>query len=138
MNHTVLIGNLTRDPELRALPGGNTVCEFSVAVNERRKDGEDRVDYFDVTAFGRVAETCGQYLAKGSKVAVDGRLRQDRWQNDQGQNRSKVKVVAQFVEFLTPRPDGGDQEFDAARRAAAEARAEPGEQRSLVDDEIPF
>lgn len=123
INRVLIVGRLTRDPELRHTAGGTAVLEMSVAVNSREKDsgtGEwgDRVDYFDVTVWENQAESCAQYLAKGSQVAIDGRLRQERWKTkDTDENRSKVKIVASTVQFLDSRErddsvgDGPDDDF---------------------------
>ena len=112
VNVVVLVGNLTRDPEMRALPSGTSVCQLRVAVNDRVKDqstGEwgDRANYFDVNVFGGQGERCGQYLAKGRQVAVEGRLRWSEWETQDGQKRQKVDVVANNVQFIGPRDSGG-------------------------------
>jgi single-strand DNA-binding protein len=102
LNHVVLIGRLTRDAELKYTAGGQAVCEFSLAVNWRRKNGDqwvDEVNFFDVVLWGRSGEAINQYLLKGKQIAVDGELRQDRWDQD-GQKRSKVKIMANNVQLL--------------------------------------
>jgi single-strand DNA-binding protein len=109
INRVVLIGRLTRDAELKYTSGGQAVCKFSVAVNRRRKNGdqwEDEANYFDVVLWGRQGENINQYLVKGKAVGLDGELRQDRWQQD-GQNRSKVEIVANNVQLLGGNPGGG-------------------------------
>jgi single-strand DNA-binding protein len=109
INRVVLIGRLTRDAELKYTSGGQAVCKFSVAVNRRRKNGEqweDEANYFDVVLWGRQGENINQYLVKGKTVGIDGELRQDRWQQD-GQNRSKVEIVATNVQLLGGNPGGG-------------------------------
>ena len=102
-NRVILIGNLTRDPELRYTPQGTSVCSFGLAVNEKRKKGEeweDKVNFIDITVFGKQADACGQYLAKGSQVLIDGKFEQQRWTTDDGQKRSKIKVIAHQVKFF--------------------------------------
>ena len=102
INHVVLVGRLTRDAELKYTASGQAVCKFAVAVNRRRKNGdqwEDEANYFDVVLWGRQGESLNQYLLKGKTVGVDGELRQDRWQQD-GQNRSKVEIVASNIQLL--------------------------------------
>jgi single-strand DNA-binding protein len=109
INRVVLIGRLTRDAELKYTSGGQAVCKFSVAVNRRKKNGEqweDEANYFDVVLWGRQGENINQYLLKGKAVGIDGELRQDRWQQD-GQNRSKVEIVAGNVQLLGGNPGGG-------------------------------
>jgi single-strand DNA-binding protein len=98
----ILIGRLTKDPELRYTPKGTPVASFSLAINYRYKQNDERKDettFIDIVVFGKPAEFCGQYLNKGSAVIVDGRLQQRRWESD-GQQKSKIEVVAQSVNFL--------------------------------------
>jgi single-strand DNA-binding protein len=102
LNHAVVIGRLTRDAELKYTANGQAVCKFSLAVNRRRKNGDQWVDepnFFDITLWGRQGESINQYLVKGKLVGVDGELRQDRWEQD-GQNRSKIEIVANNVQLL--------------------------------------
>ena len=109
INHVVLIGRLTRDAELKYTTSGQAVCKFSIAVNRRRKNGdqwEDEANFFDIVLWGRQGETLNQYLQKGKAVGVDGELRQDRWQQD-GQNRSKIEIVASNIQLLGGNPGGG-------------------------------
>jgi single-strand DNA-binding protein len=109
LNHVVLIGRLTRDAELKSIASGQAVCKFSIAVNRRRKNGdqwEDEPNFFDIVVWGRQGESLHQYLVKGKMVGVDGELRQDRWQQD-GQNRSKVEVVANYLQLLGGNPGSG-------------------------------
>ncbi|MCL2043029.1 MAG: single-stranded DNA-binding protein [Treponema sp.] len=109
INHVILIGRLTRDAELKSIASGQTVCKFSIAVNRRRKSGdqwEDEPNFFDIVVWGRQGESLHQYLVKGKMVAVDGELRQDRWQQD-GQNRSKVEIVAANLQLLGGNPGSG-------------------------------
>src|ERR671924_760874 len=105
INVVVITGNLTKDPELRTTPGGTPVCKLRVAVNSRRKDGqtgewEDKPNYFDVTVWGAQGENCANYLSKGRPVAVDGRLEWREWQDQQGNKRQAVDIVAESVQFL--------------------------------------
>ena len=109
LNHVVLIGRLTRDAELKYTAGGQAVCKFSIAVNRRKKNGdqwEDEANFFDVVVWGRQGESLNQYLVKGKMVGVNGELRQDRWQQD-GQNRSKVEIVADYLQLLGGNPGSG-------------------------------
>ncbi len=115
LNHVMLIGRLTRDAELKYTSNGFAISNFSVAVNRRRKSGEqwiDEVSYFEINLFGKVAESLKQYLLKGKQIAVDGELRQDRWEQD-GQSRSKVIIVANNVQLLggNSNPSQGSQSY---------------------------
>ena len=110
INRVVLTGNLTRDPELRSLSSGTSVCKLRVAVNSRRKDqnGEwvDKPNYFDVTVWGPQGENCSTYLSKGRPVAIDGRLEWREWEANDGSKRQSVEIIADSVQFLGSR-DGG-------------------------------
>ncbi len=148
INRVVLTGNLTRDPELRSLPSGMSVCSLRVACNTRRKQGEEWVDkpnYFDVTVWGRQGETAAQYLEKGRPVAIDGRLEWREWDDKEtGKKRQSVDIVADSVQFLGSR-DGGegngsrfapqsDVPADTSDFQGAPASGGP----SSSEDDIPF
>ncbi|MBP5793442.1 MAG: single-stranded DNA-binding protein [Spirochaetaceae bacterium] len=108
INHVIEIGNLTRDEEVNYTPGGMAVGKFSIAVNRRVKKGQeyvDEVNYFDVSIFGKQAESLKPYLTKGKKVAIDGFLKQDRWEKD-GQKHSAVKIIANDIQLLGGRDSG--------------------------------
>jgi single-strand DNA-binding protein len=143
INRVVLVGNLTRDPELRHTPGGTPVCSLRIAVNSRRKDetGQwiDKPNYFSISVFGNQAESCAQYLSKGRPVAIDGRLDWREWQTQDGQKREAVEIVADSVQFLGSRGDGdmgggggGNQFVPAGATQGADADF------SGADDDIPF
>ena len=106
MNSINLTGRLTADPEMRTTHSDTAVTEFRLAVQRRRsRDGEDRgAVYVDVVCFGRLAESCGEYLSKGRQVAASGRLEHDEWETEGGERRSRHKVIADEVEFLGGRP----------------------------------
>lgn len=109
-NKVILMGNLTRNPELRYTPNGTPVASFGLAVSRRFKQGEDlkeEVCFVDIVVFGKQAEHCGQYLSKGNGAIIEGRLQQRRWETEDGQKRSKHEVVAQSVTFMPKRQDGG-------------------------------
>ena len=112
-NKVILVGNLTRDPEVRYTTGGTAVCDISLAVNaqwtdKRTNERKEEVSFIDVTLWGRTAEIAGEYLAKGRPVLVEGRLQQDRWDDKEtGQKRSKLKVVADSMQLLGSRQEGG-------------------------------
>jgi len=108
INHVVLVGRLTRDAELKYTTSGQAVCKFSIAVNRARKNGEqweDEANFFDIVLWGKRGEALNQHLLKGKSVGVEGELRQDRWQQD-GQNRSRVEIVASNIQFLGGNPGG--------------------------------
>lgn len=111
-NKVVLLGNLTRDIELRHIPSGTAVCDLGLAVNDRVKRGEEWVDeptFVDVTIFGKTAEVASQYLSKGSPVLIDGRLKLDQWKNEAGEKRSKIKVICERMQMVGSKSDGGGQ-----------------------------
>jgi single-strand DNA-binding protein len=137
VNVVVLVGNLTRDPELRATGSGTSVCRLGLAVNECAKDpatGEwgERPNYFDIDVFGAQGERCEQYLTKGRQVAVEGRLRWRSWETPEGQKRSAVSVVAGSVQFIGPREGG------APRRPGPAFAATPDRALGDFDEAIPF
>ena len=148
INHVVLVGRLTRDAETKQTSSGQLVCKFSIAVNRRRKNGdqwEDEANYFDVVVWGRQGEALSQYLVKGKMVGVDGELRQDRWQQE-GQNRSKVEIVANYLQLLGGGPSSGSgpgNNFSGNSTASAEKQnwkgqgASPPTEDNFADD-IPF
>ncbi|MFQ5598187.1 MAG: single-stranded DNA-binding protein [Nitrospiria bacterium] len=105
-NKVILIGNLTKDPEIRYTPSGTAVSSFGLAVNHRYKQGDEMKDdvcFIDVVVFGKQAENSGQYLSKGQGVIVEGRLQQRRWETEEGQKRSRHEVVAQTLRYLPKR-----------------------------------
>ena len=133
-NKVILMGNLTRDPEVRFTPSGTPVANFRIAVNHRYKQGgemRDDVCYIDIVVFGKQAETCGQYLNKGNGVIIDGRLQERRWETEEGQKRSKYEVVAQQVKFLSKRQTVPGSSGDDTPSAVAPDDA------AVVDD-VPF
>ena len=143
-NRVVLMGNLTRDVELRYTPSGTAVTDIALAVNERVKKNDqwtDEVHFFDVTLWGRTAEIAGEYLSKGSPVLIEGRLKHDRWEQD-GQKRSKVKIVGEKMQMLGSKGGGGSSGNSANRSSApqpvaASAQSSPA-QSTPPDDEVPF
>jgi single-strand DNA-binding protein len=131
-NSVILVGNLTRDPEVKYLQSGTAVCDMGMAINERVKRNDDYVDepvFVDVTLFGKQAEVAGEYLSKGAPVLIAGRLKYEQWEKD-GQKRSKLKVVAEKLQML-----GGKQRSEDSQ----ERQERPQEQSQVpVGDEIPF
>jgi len=142
INRVVLVGNLTRDPELRHTPGGTPVCSLRIAVNSRRKDESgqwvDKPNYFSISVFGNQAESCTQYLSKGRPVAVDGRLEWREWQAQDGAKRESVEVVADSVQFLGSRGDGGDAGGGNQFVPAGAGSESSADFPAAADDDIPF
>ncbi len=135
-NRVILLGNLTRDPELRYTPQGTAVCEFSLAINENytnKQTGQktEKVHFIDITCWGKTGEIAAEYLKKGRPVHIEGKLTQDRWDDaNTGQKRSKIKVTCEQLTFVGSKDSngaGGGQE-------AAPAGAGGG----VPEDEIPF
>jgi single-strand DNA-binding protein len=130
-NKVILMGNLTRDPELRYTPGGSPVCSFGLAVNRRYRQNDemkDEVCFVDITVWGKQAENCNEYLSKGSGIMLDGRLQQRSWETEDGQRRSKLEVVANSVQFL---PRAGERNQGTGQIGAEDI---PGGS----DESIPF
>jgi single-strand DNA-binding protein len=142
INRVVLVGNLTRDPELRHTPGGTPVCSLRIAVNSRRRDESgqwsDKPNYFSISVFGNQAESCAQYLAKGRPVAIDGRLDWREWQAQDGSKREAVEIVAESVQFLGSRGEGGDFAGGGNQFVPAGAAQESADFPAAADDDIPF
>jgi single-strand DNA-binding protein len=147
INRVVLVGNLTRDPELRHTPSGTAVCSLRLAVNSRRKDqtGQwvEKPNYFDVTVWGQQGENCAQYLAKGRPVAVDGRLEWREWDAQDGQKRQAVEIIADSVQFLGGRGEEGggfgSQGGGGNQYVPASASSAPADDFApAADDDIPF
>ena len=141
MNKVFIVGNLTRDPELRSTRDGISVCSFTVAVNRRVRNaeaGQPEADFFRVTAWRQLGENCAKYLAKGRKVSVTGSVSASAYTAQDGTARASLEVTADDVEFLSPRGEVGDA--PAAPRAQAPAPAAP-QSNGVVqvdDDELPF
>ena len=136
LNRVFLMGNLTRDVELRHLPSNTPVCNFGMAVNRKwTKDGQtqEEVCFVDCEAFGKTAEVMNQYLAKGRPVFVEGRLKLDQWQDKDGGNRSKLKVVVERFEFIDSKTDSAGGSGGASRQPSRLGDHEP-----LDDADIPF
>lgn len=107
MNKLTIIGNLTRDPELRTTQAGQQVCNFTIAVNRRnRREGQPEADFFRVSAWGQLGQNCGKFLAKGKKVCAVGEVSVSTYTGNDGTTRAQMEVFAQDVEFLSPK-DGG-------------------------------
>jgi single-strand DNA-binding protein len=142
INRVTLVGRLTRDPELRALPSGTSVLSLGLAVNGRQKDQTgnwiDKPNFFDVKVFGGQADMLANHLAKGRRVGVDGRLDWSSWEAQDGTKRSKVEVVAQSVQFLDSRGEGGAGGDVGNQFVPAGASAGSDADFQGSDDDIPF
>ena len=159
-NRVVLLGNLTRDPELRYTPGGMAVTEIGMAVNDRRKNAQgewvEETTFVDVTLWGRTAEVATEYLTKGSSLLIEGRLKLDQWQDkNTGDKRSKLRVVGERMQMLGAKPGAGGQSgqrgggggggrapaYDESEYGAPADFGEPSGSASAgrpPDDDIPF
>ncbi len=134
VNHVVLVGRLTRDAELKYTGSGSAVGKFSLAINRRRKQGDQWVDeanFFDIVVWGKTAEALSKYLTKGKQVAVDGELRQSRWEQD-GQSRSRVEIHANNIQLLGSSRGGGTGQAGGGFEEAPQGGP------SEFEDDIPF
>lgn len=151
-NKVILMGNLTRDPEMRVTPSGISICKFGLAVSRRYKtaDGEQKEEttFVDIDSFGRQAETISKYMSKGRPIHVEGRLKFDQWETPQGEKRSKLGVVLENFQFLNSRADGeggapaggndGGTAYENSSpppRKTQPAAAAPAED---IDEDVPF
>jgi single-strand DNA-binding protein len=143
-NKVTLMGNLTRDPEVRYTPKGSAVCDIGIAVNRKWKDDnnqvKEEVTFVDVTFWGKTAENVGKYFSKGSPIFIEGRLATDSWEDKQtGQKKSKTKVVGELFQFI-----GGKSDGDSERRTnndsspRSERKTLDQEAREMPDDDCPF
>ena len=150
INKVVLVGRLTRDAEQSYTQSGYALLKFSIAVNRRRKQGEQWVDeanFFDITSFGRQGEAIASYMTKGRQVAVEGQLRQDRWESQDGSKRSKVYIDANYVQLLGGRDGGGsagrydDGDWEPRGNSPQSPQSQSGLQGApptSFEDDIPF
>ena len=146
-NKVIMMGNLTRDPEMRATPKGTPVCSFSLALNRKYKTetGEDKeeVTFVDVEAYGKQAELIGKYVTKGRPLMVEGRLKLDSWEKN-GEKRSRLKVVTENFQFMGSREEGSgssarDVESGNYDDVSPASRSSAGAKKSTsMDDEVPF
>lgn len=153
-NRVILVGNLTRDVELRYIASGTAVTDIALAVNDRvKKDNEwvDETTYVDITLWGRTAEVASEYLSKGSPVLIEGRLKLDQWESE-GQKRSKLKVIGEKMQMLGGRPGGGGQQGSGGASHKSENQGSgsqgggnqgggqdsPAMAESAPKDDIPF
>ena len=137
MNKIILIGNLTRDPESRTTPSGHTVCNFDIAVNERR-GGQDNTLYFRIAAWDKTGESCQRYLSKGRKVFVAGPLSARTYQANDGTTRVSLEVNANDVEFLSSRNDEMAGGYSAPAASAPAPMAQSSGFTAVETDELPF
>lgn len=155
-NRVILMGNLTRDPQLKYLPSGTAVCEFGLAVNRRYRDREgnqkEEVCFIDVTAFEKRGETINQYMSKGQPILIEGRLKLDTWTGQDGQKRSKHSVVVDNFQFVggrrdqsTPGAEGGGapaasnwQSAGGGGQPAAQDHGPPPSESPPTGENIPF
>lgn len=146
INRVCVTGNLTRDPELRATQSGSQVLNFGIAVNDRRKnpstgEWEDYPNFVDCTMFGTRAEKIANYIAKGSKVAIEGKLRYSSWERD-GERRSKLEVIVDEIEFMSRRDEHEGAVINtpvpAPVRPAAPRQSAPVVASEVYDEDIPF
>ncbi len=142
MNKVFLIGNLTRDPELTETASGVSICRFAIAVNRNYSgsDGERKTDFFNVTAWRGLGETVARYAHKGNKVAVSGTIELRNYEDSTGAKRTAVDIIAQDVEFLSPRGDGAEQDMGSAASSNGNGRSsrKPTLQSFDDDGDIPF
>src|SRR5262245_12512672 len=140
-NRVILVGNLTRDPELRYIPSGTAVTDVGLAVNDRVKRGDQWVEeatFIDVTLWGRTAEIANEYLSKGSPVLIEGRLKLDRWEKE-GQKHSKLKVVGERLQMLGGKGGGGGSRGGGGDSSSSYDEAEQfAPSGPPASDEIPF
>lgn len=152
MNVNVLVGNLTRDPELRYTNNQQAVCNFSIANNYTYMQNNQKVEivsYFDIVAWGKLGEICNEHLKKGKKACIEGRLSQRRWKTQEGDGRTKIEIVAKNVQFLSfgdkqnqnnnqTQPENNRENVQYAKKVFQEGTQENNSGEDYGDDDIPF
>ena len=141
LNLVLLAGNLTKDPEVRYTPSGTAVADLGIAVNRtwvdrQTNERKEEVCFVDVVAWGRQAETCGEYLRKGSPILIEGRLQLDKWETQAGEKRSKLRVRARRIQFLGRRREEGGK--GAPPPGGAEGPGSMPYDETSIEDDIPF
>lgn len=159
-NRVILVGNLTRDPELRYIPSGTAVCDVGLAVNDKRKDASgqwvEETTFVDITLWDKTAEVAAEWLKKGSSCLIEGRLKLDTWESKEGEKRSKLKVIGERMQMLGGKGEGGGESNGrggrqasqgggraptrggAGRLADAQHNAVESAVHAPADDDIPF
>lgn len=141
-NKVILMGNLTRDPELRVVGSGTQICKAGLAVNDRFKDSngewQDKAHFVDITIFGARGEAFSRYLSKGKPVLIEGRLDYSTWESENGDKRSKLEVVANNWEFVGPREGGGGGTNYGENQGTQAAPAQPVSQAAGTAEDPPF
>lgn len=150
-NKVILIGNLTREPELRVTPGGLSICKFGLAVNRNFTDKEgnkrEETTFVDIDSFGKQAEVISKYMSKGRPIMVEGRLKLDQWESKEGEKRSKLGVVLEQFQFMGGRGEGeggsgqddsGSTNYEQQAPQRRPASSQPAAQQEDVDEDVPF
>lgn len=146
LNKAMLIGNLTRNPEVRTTPKGQTVCSFGLATNRRYNDAQgnkqEQVEFHNIVAWGKLAEICGQYLVKGKKVYIEGRLQTRKWNAPDGAEKQRTEIIAEGMQMLDRAGGSGSSTTRAPEPALSVAAPEPGVtdtgDEGIKVEEIPF
>lgn len=140
MNKVLLIGNLTRDPELQTTNSGKSVCRFGLAVQRRfaNSEGERDADFFNVTVWGIPGENCHKYLKKGSKCGVVGRIQISSYDAADGSKRNSTDIIAEEIEFVGPRNGGESEGYSAPTENRPASKKETAELEEIDDDSLPF
>ena len=141
MNRVILIGRLTKDPDLRFTPNGVSVCNVTLAINRpRTKDGREEADFIPCTIWGKGAENLAQYITKGRQIAVEGRIQTRNYDDDQGKRHYVTEVVADRVEFIGSKQDGGTAKQHSQKQDQAYSNAgQPiGQEVNFSDEDLPF
>ena len=143
VNKVILVGNLGKDPEVRYLPNGNAVANFTIATSESWKDkdtGEkkEKTEWHRIVVWGKLAEICGEYLRKGKQVYIEGRLQTRKWQDKDGHDKYTTEVVCDEMQMLGGRGDGGDAEQSPPADNRGAGKPAPAKAGADFDDDIPF
>lgn len=144
LNRVIIVGRLTRDPELRYTPAGTAVCSFSLANGRSYTQGSEKKEqtsYFDCVAWSKLGELIAEYCKKGAQIAVEGRLQQRRWDDSEGNKKSKIEIVAENIQFLSKSKDQAAEQHNGIGEdvtGKAPSYKECSEDNPFSDDDIPF
>lgn len=143
VNKAIIVGRLTRQPEIRALPSGQSVANFSMATNRAWVDQtgqkQEQTEFHNIVAFGKLAEICGQYLTKGQEIYIEGRIQTRSWDDPSGQKRTKTEIVAEIMQMGSrPRGEGASYSTPGANAVSSPLPAAPTSDNEIKVEEIPF
>jgi single-strand DNA-binding protein len=142
VNKAILVGHLGSDPEVKFLPSGQAVANFSIATNESWQDKngqkQERTEWHRLSVFGKLAENCGKYLTKGRQVYVEGKIQTRKWQDKEGKDRYTTEIIANQIQFLGGKSEGNNHQTGAGQSQGSTGAPQQGSEPSFTEEDIPF